>query len=115
MPYPKDFPMESAALVVSYLRGKSSASVGNVVEAVYDLVGFGLSKVLPSEDLPLIGELHKDVVQDVGEENLADVLETCMNSEQVEGAVGFAVPWTLVLPVLLRILDKLLHKYLDEQ
>lgn len=111
MPYPESFPLAQASILLAYLRGNRTYSLGEVVECAYDLVGYALGQFLPVKERPLIVGQAVTVV--TSDESLAGFLETLVDSHKagVYGAVQ--VNWIVVLPYLLKVIDTLLHQFMD--
>jgi hypothetical protein len=91
-PYPTEVPVKEVIdLVLLALKGQGDPK--ETSHAVWQLIGFGLSK----------WDVHSPVVttQVVGAEETTTILETTATVD---------LPWSLILPVLLALLEKLLKK-----
>lgn len=94
-PYPTEFPTDALPLVIDALRGRA-VDKKEVVHAVWHVAGYGLSKwdVHP----PLIGAAV------LSDEAAADALQAAVLVQG--GEAQAALPWNLLIPVLVALLQR---------
>lgn len=96
--FPVEFPKDQIAVVVNAIRGEGSYTKRDILEAGWYVAGYGLSMIPDSH--PVEG------VAAISDDQAAAYLETSSG----EGGPGVkAIPWELILPVLLKLLDRWLR------
>lgn len=102
--FPTEFPAAAAARIGNAIIGK--AVTADLIEPAYDLLGYVLGRIFgtSSEVKPTFGGgLHTD-------EDLAALLVSAAESGPGFAASGEdgleAIPWTLVLPLLLKLIGR---------
>lgn len=101
--YPTSLPTDAVMIVVSKLRG-NEVPLGQLGQAAWNLQGFAMSQ---------LGGLNTSAAAlDKWDEcKLADTLESAAKSYSTgDYSPLFAIPWNVVLPVLLNLLQKWLVK-----
>lgn len=98
-------------VVVAAIRGGSDVSVDEVVSAGYTLVGYGLS-IYPGQPA------HTESLQgEMTAEQAADALESAFEekhggAESLAGSLVGALPWSVIVPILLDFIKEWLLKKL---
>lgn len=98
--FPDEFPREEIAVVINKLRGQP-VPIAEASEAAWWVVGYGLGLGMPHDHL--VG-----AAQPMDDAALAAKLEEASLSQGVAGAA--AIPWTILLPLLMKLLERWLTK-----
>jgi hypothetical protein len=106
-PYPADFPSDAIPMVIEALRG-TVPDPKEAAHAVWAVAGFGLSKWDTHPPLMFKGAT-------MSREQAAAELEKAARplAGETPGARAAAVPWGLILPVLVSLMSDLLKKWLE--
>lgn len=112
--YPTDFPSEAASKIGQAILAKSFTL--DLVEPIYDLVGFGLYKLLGSGSPFPKPTFGAGIEPELSHEQVGDILMAASDgcSVQHEGKTVYgaidtkALPWKSILGVLFTILQGLL-------
>ena len=96
VPYPDAFPSEAFTLVLDKVRGKSEASVSDLVHAGWNVAGFAFKQTLGG------GPFAADESQaDFSGWSDEDVLQAVIDKEN--GAKGGLIPWAMVAKIALKV------------
>jgi hypothetical protein len=95
--FPTEFPKDQIAVVVAVIRGQGDYSKRDMLEAVWWVAGYGASLV--PDNHPVEG------VASISDEAAAAYLESSANTE---GPGMTAIPWELILPILLKLIQRFL-------
>jgi hypothetical protein len=107
--YPADFPPDALPMVIDALRG-NVPDAKEACHAVWAVAGFGLGRwdVHP----PLMGVTPLPAMD---REEAAVALERLARplAGETPGARAAAVPWGVLLPILMQLMQELLSKWLS--
>lgn len=92
--YPAELPKAEAAVVLAYLRHKSG-TIADVLEAAWYIQGYGMSFI---PQTPTFGAAPADDGQ----------LEAALAGIVEESQTMKAVPWALLLPLVLQLVQRLM-------
>ena len=104
IPYPASIPPESLGLIVDALRGKPD--VPRSVHAAWHVVGYGLGQLVPDPGVALAAGR----VTPLTDAQAADYLAGVAAPEGAFAAPAAAIPWSLVVPVVLRLIERWLSR-----
>jgi len=115
-PYPDIFPVGAITALINFARGGDS-KISDVIHAAWCVTGYALSQALPVENkfgaLPKV-EGPLPPLTDEEKHKLATALDHYLAVHEGRMQAGdFEFSWTALLPLLARVLDQLLHLYLD--
>lgn len=101
--FPSAFPSREITIVVDIIRRNDTEhTLRDQIEATWWVAGYGAS-LIPDTHPPLAGKTCT-------EEEMADQLEECCVGAGVGAA---AISWQLFLPLLIKIAERLINKWLN--
>lgn len=103
--YPDVFPSDAIAIVVQQLRGVA-VPLHMSIRAVWVVVGYGLGQFVPSTD-----PLTLPVNETPSDEQVARSLEAYQAATTGAPAFTAALPWKVLLPVLVQLARTLFEKW----
>lgn len=98
VPYPDQFPSEAFVMVLDKVRGKSEATVGDLVHAGWNVAGFAAKQTLGGG--PFAGSENGEL--DVAGWEDSDVLQAAV--DQHNGAKMGIIPWAIVLKIAIKVI-----------
>lgn len=94
--YPKEMPTAEIGMVISYLKGDTTHDLHCVAGSCWWIIGYGMSFIPSGHEMKAAAE-H-------GDETLLVHLETLVSP----GVHAF--PWELVLPLVIKLFERLLDR-----
>jgi len=105
--YPKQFPTAAIMYLAPLLRGTIPDNRPLAINAAYTVVSFGLGQIVPVGGDVVMGSSVVSAAQ------CADMLEAASKHQEGENfAAMAAVPWEVIVPVLVKWLDRFLERRL---
>lgn len=101
--FPSVLPIPSAQALIDYLRGKP-VTLHDAAFAAYEVVGYALGQALGQ---PAVSGSASAPGAPTSDAHCADCLEAHVARR---GPDAGAIPWTLLLPVLLQIIQRFISK-----
>lgn len=99
-PLPAEIPTaEITSLVIAALR-RETVDVKQAAHAAWQVAGFGINQWVKTPESPMVARGGS-----LTDEEAANVLQS-MHASQ--GGIATTIPWELLLPVLVRLLERLL-------
>lgn len=106
--FPTEFPREAAARIGRAIIAKE-ASIG-LAEDAYDLVGYALGRLLSGRVKPTFGSPIAAYSDDDLATLLIDTAEPGDGFAATDDDGVGAIPWTLLLPILFRLIERVVAK-----
>lgn len=95
--YPTTLPTDAVQVVIDKLRGKDVA-LSLLAKASWNLQGFGMSQLVPGTQVTVMATSWSET-------ELADKLQV-LAQPQGRSATAVAIPWEIVLPLLLDLVRR---------
>ena len=105
-PYASDLPADAVQLVIDSLRNRA-VDVKEAVHATYHMISYGLGVWDPHPNIVGATFLTAD--------QAADVLEQTKLPQGVLDETVKALPWNMLLPLLLKLAERLLEQWLAQK